>query len=99
MSFNFGPLRVLTLILCFVGFWLLGGFDMAGLSSAGGLMSAARIWLASVMMFIFGAVCVSLIDHESGHMEPRTNLRGLYIALGVLLMAGACWFIYGIRNQ
>ncbi|MCB1097774.1 MAG: hypothetical protein KDN22_19535 [Verrucomicrobiae bacterium] len=94
MSVNFGLRRVLLLVGCIVGFSVFGGFDMGWISN----QLEARMWLASMIFFLTGSVCVSVIDHETGHMEPRTNLRGAYIVLGILMMAGSCWFLFGSRG-
>ncbi|MEZ5325162.1 MAG: hypothetical protein R3F19_08870 [Verrucomicrobiales bacterium] len=94
MSVNFGLRRLLLLVGCIVGFSVFGGFDVDWISNQAG----ARMWAASVLFFLTGSVCVSVIDHETGHMEPRTNLRSAYIVLGVLMMAGSCWFLFGARG-
>ena len=91
MSIRFSLGRTATLVLCLAGFWAFGGFNLPELARP---RAAGRL----ILMFIAGAVCVSLVDHQVGHMEPRTNLRGMYIIFGVLLMAGSCWFIYGLRS-
>lgn len=94
MSVNFGLMRIGLLICCIAGFIVFDGFDVHWISNQG----EARIYLASVAAFLIGSVCVSMIDHETGHMEPRTNLRGAYVLGGVLMMAGAIWFLVGCRS-
>lgn len=95
MSLNFGLKRIAILIGAIVGFAVFGGFDMMWISD----QTDARVWLASMFAFFAGAVCISIIDHESGHMEPRTNLRGVYVVMGIILIAGAAWFIIGMRSK
>lgn len=42
-------------------------------------------------LFVGGAVSVSVIEHQMGHMDP-TNLRPAYVFIGVVLMvAGVLW--------
>ena len=95
MSLNFGLKRIAILIGAIVGFTVFGGFDVIWIRDAGD----GRVYLISVLAFFAGAVCISVIDHESGHMEPRTNLRGAYVVLGILLIAGAAWFIFAMRTR
>ena len=40
-----------------------------------------------------GTVLVALIDHKGGHIESFTNLRGVYVALGILRMGGGARFL------
>lgn len=90
MTYNFSLPRVCLFVGCLAVFMLLGGFSAPDLSDDS-LMSPARVqraWLWCVILFIVGAGSVSLVDHYAGLMEP-TNLRLLYIIIGVLLMAGA----------
>ena len=94
MSVNFGFRRTLLLVVCIVGIWTFGGFDVGWIRHG----VHARVWMVTAMLFLAGSVCVSVLDHETGHMEPRTNLRGAYIVLGILMIAGAAWFLYGTRS-
>ncbi len=85
MSFNFGWGRLLTLGICLLVFWLLGGFDFPDVE--GSQHRLRQAWLRWVALYVVGAVNVSLIDHKAGTMDP-TNLRFAYILLGSMLMLG-----------
>lgn len=98
MEWNFDFRRVLILVVCLAGFALLGGFKQPVVED--GYHSQTRVtkaWVACVMMFIGGAVCVSIVDHTVGTMD-LTNLRPGYIVMGVLLMGGAIFWDYSARE-
>lgn len=90
MEFNFSLPRLAILLACTALFWLLGGFDLPGVAEAGYHSPArlTRAWFYCILMFLGGAVCVSVVDHHVGNID-RTNLRFLYILVGALLMGGS----------
>ncbi|CAN5565960.1 hypothetical protein BH09VER1_BH09VER1_48310 [soil metagenome] len=96
MNFNFAPLRLLLLALCLGLFAAFGGFSEPHVSAI--LQgSSADGWLDCILLFIAGAVCVSLIDHRVGLREP-TNLRPLYIILGLISMAAALAWLSALKH-
>jgi len=98
MELNFSVFRVLILVTLIVAFALLGGFtppDVGGDS----MFSPARIakaWRYCVLLFLAGAVCVSIVDHFVGTLD-RTNLRLLYIIVGIVLMGGSFIYLQNMR--
>ena len=101
MNFNFDLSRLLLLALCLGAFAALGGFSPRALDRSGqqalAITNTTDPWLKCVTLFIAGAVCVSLVDHRVGLMEP-TNLRPLYIVLGVIVMAAAIAWQHAIKH-
>jgi hypothetical protein len=90
MSYNFTLPRLALLAACVIAFFLLGGFARPELSESS-FLDPVRVnkgWMLCVIMFLAGAGCVSVVDHFVGLMEP-SNLRLLYIIIGILLMAGS----------
>ena len=78
MSFEFGIWRILIFVACMATLVLIGGFDPPEMA----YVARGRTWGTCLMGFIIGAVSVSFVEHSVGHMEPRTNLRLLYVLLG-----------------
>jgi hypothetical protein len=87
MEFTFTPLRTVILIVLLAGFWLAGGFELPEVAGR----QANRIWLCSVIFFVIGALMVSVVDHWVGNLD-RSNLRWLYVVMGVLAMAGSVMY-------
>jgi hypothetical protein len=50
-----------------------------------------------MLMFISGATCASVVDHYVGTLD-RSNIRLLYIIVGVVLMTAASLWIRGMRS-
>jgi hypothetical protein len=90
MSYNFTLARLALFAVCVIVFFLLGGFARPDLSEYSYLDPARvnKAWGMCVIMFLVGAGCVSVVDHFVGFMEP-SNLRLLYVIIGILLMAGS----------
>jgi hypothetical protein len=88
MEFTFTPLRIGILVALLGAFALFGGFDFPDQAH----YRMTRAWGISVLFFSLGAVCISIVDHWVGNLD-RSNLRWLYIVLGVLCMGG------GLMNQ
>lgn len=83
MEFTFTPLRIGILVALLGGFSLFGGFDFPDQAHS----RMTRAWGNSVLFFSLGAVCFTIVDHWVGNLD-RSNLRWLYIVLGVLCMGG-----------
>jgi len=94
MEFTFTPVRVGILLVLLVGFWLLGGFEFPG----DGFANLRRAWLYSILMFGLGAVCATIVDHWVGNLD-RSNLRWLYVLLGVLCMGGAFMYQHVLKSR
>ena len=80
------PLRVLLLLILLAGFWWVGGFDLSATLPKGNPNSRAMLY--RIAMFVIGAGCVTVVEHETGNLD-RTSLRWLYILMGIILMAAA----------
>ena len=93
MEFNGSLFRLALLAILIGAFAFMGGFENPA-SVAGEFHNAQRLtkaWLACVALFCGGAISVSVIDHYVGTLD-RTNMRFLYIVIGLGLMtAGVLW--------
>lgn len=94
MEFHFTPLRTGLLVALLAAFALLGGFTPPsvhfGVEVPG--LQINRSWPACVVMFVAGAGMTTIVDHWVGLMPP-SNLRLLYVVVGILLMAVAIlWY-------
>ena len=69
-------------------FILVGGFASP--------LVGRQAWMRLFIMFVASAVSVSLIDHEVGTID-RSNLRGLYLVVGGLLMIGALVWLNTVK--
>lgn len=87
MEFTFTPIRAGILVVLLAAFWLLGGFEFP----RGDFSYLQRAWTCSVLMLVSGSVCATIVDHWVGNLD-RSNLRWLYVVLGVLLIGGG--FMY-----
>ena len=94
MEFTFTPLRIVVLVLLLAGFWLAGGFELPELA----MRQTNRIWICSVIAFITGAVMVSIVDHWVGNLD-RSNLRWLYVVMGVLAMGGSVMYRHVLNER
>lgn len=100
MELNFEWRRLLLLAVLLGGFAWLGGFPPPKVSPDGPY-SAARVnkaWSYCTLLFVFGAVSVSLVEHTVGHMDP-TNLRSAYVVLGVLLMIASVVWLRSLKQS
>ena len=93
MGIRFSAGRIAIFIACAVTINLIGGCDPPDLPAR-----MYRSWAAALMMFWIGAVSISFVEHSVGHMEPRTDLRFVYVVMGLLLMGGAAFFLHGMRG-
>jgi len=99
MEFNFSLQRLLWLVAFLVLFAVLGGFVPPSLSPDSMLdpRRVTKAWSCCVLLFIAGAVCVSVMDHFVGTLD-RSNLRLLYILIGLVLMIGSYMWIRGLHG-
>lgn len=99
MSFTFAPLRLLILWVCLGAFYAYGGFDSPVVPEEAYQVPAKvkQAWFKCVLMFVAGAVSVSLVDHHVGLFEP-TNLRILYVIVGIVLMVGASLWLNALKT-
>lgn len=100
MELNPTPIRLLILVLCIAAFGYWGGFAQPQTGGRytprnSGTMMAA--WGRCVLLFLTGAVCVSLVDHRVGLLDP-INLRLLYVLLGLFLMGGSVLWIHALKQ-
>lgn len=99
MSFTLAPFRMLILLICLGAFYAFGGFD-SPVVSEDAYQAPAKVkqaWFKCVLMFVAGAVSVSLVDHHVGLFEP-TNLRTLYVIIGLALMVGASLWLNALKT-
>jgi hypothetical protein len=99
MEFNFTIKRVAILIALIAGFYFLGGFDAPALADDS-VLSQRRVtkaWFSTVVLFLTGAVSATVVDHFVGTMD-RSNLRVLYIIMGVIVMVGSALYIRGFND-
>ncbi len=94
MEFTFTPLRIAILAGLLAGFWLLGGFEFPGT----GHRHLTRAWLYAVLLFSLGAVSMTVVDHWVGNLD-RSNLRWLYVALGILCMGGGLMYQHVLKER
>jgi hypothetical protein len=94
MEFTFTPVRTGILAILLVAFWLLGGFEFPG----AGFAYLRRAWLYSVLLFGLGSVCATIVDHWVGNLD-RSNLRWLYVVMGVLCMGGAFMYQHVLNSR
>lgn len=89
MEIRITPLRLLLLTLLIAGFWWIGGFDPSSALPSDARNNRAMFYRA--ILFVLGAGCITVVEHESGTLD-RTNLRPLYIILGLLLITAAVFW-------
>jgi hypothetical protein len=98
MEFEFSFRRLLLLAACLAFFAIDGGFtppQMTG--SLHGAAQTQRAWLYCVILFVVGAVSVSVVDHTIGHMDP-IHLRPAYILIGVVLMVASVVWLRSLKE-
>ncbi|MCW1923626.1 hypothetical protein OKA05_13760 [Luteolibacter arcticus] len=94
MEFTFTPVRIGILVALLAGFWLLGGFNIPG----DGFGYLRKPWLYSILLFGLGSVCATIVDHWVGNLD-RSNLRWLYVVMGVLGMGGAFMYQHVLKSR
>jgi hypothetical protein len=85
MEIKVTPIRGAVLLALLVAFYFWGGFEILDGVSRRRL---SRGWTTCILMFVAGAVSISIVDHWVGNVE-RSNIRIFYIIAGILLMAVA----------
>ena len=98
MEFNLSLSRICLFLACLTAFWLLGGFEFVIPTS--GYHDPRRVTKGvtyCIAMFIAGAGCVSLVDHFVGTLD-RSNIRLLYIIIGIVLMAGSYGYLHMLKS-
>lgn len=100
MELNFSLTRLSIFAGCIAVFWWLGGFALPVMDADGyhDTHRVARAWQYCVVLFLTGAVNVSVIDHWVGTMD-RSNIRLLYILLGAGMMIGSYLWLDGLRQS
>jgi len=100
MEFNVTPLRILICVTLLVGFWLLGGFTMPEIPDQifGDPAHLVEAWLKCMTLFCAGAVSATMLDHYVGTID-RTNLRYLYVLLGVAMMTVSFFWMRSLQDQ
>lgn len=99
MDYNFSLKRLMLLAAFLIIFFLVGGFS-APVVDPESYLDPRRIrkaWTYCVILFLVGAGCASIVDHYVGTID-RSNLRILYIIMGVLAMLGSSFYIYSIKS-
>lgn len=94
MEFTFTPVRIGILVILLAAFWLLGGFEFPG----GGFANLRKAWFYSILMFGLGSVCATIVDHWVGNLD-RSNLRWLYVVMGVLCMGGGFMYQHVLKSR
>ena len=94
MEFTFTPVRVIILVVLLVGFGLLGGFEFPDAP----FLQLRKAWNYSVLLFGLGAVLATIVDHWVGNLD-RSNLRWLYLVLGVICMGGGLMYQHVLRSR
>lgn len=94
MEFTFTPLRIAILAALLAAFTFSGGFGLPQTAAA----RIMRIWIGSNIMFVTGAVLVSIVDHWVGNLD-RSNLRWLYVVMGVLAMGGSMMYQHVVKER
>lgn len=99
MELNFDFRRLLILVACLAGFALMGGFSKPEIRQDGMHHSTQvhKAWFYCVILFVAGAVSVSVVDHSIGYMDP-TNLRPAYIFLGIVLMIASFVWLRSLKQ-
>ena len=99
MEFNFEFRRLLLLLILLGVFALLGGFTPPDLSpeTAHDANRVQKAWFYCLLIFTGGAAVVSVVDHWVGTME-RSNLRAMYILIGVVLMIGGALWMRSLKQ-
>jgi len=101
MRLNFSLIRLIILVAALLVFSLFEGFSPPDVEHAESLAdenAIKRAWFISLGLFFLGAVAVSIIDHKVGLLDP-TNLRLLYVVVGVALMIFSIYWQGSIKRN
>jgi uncharacterized membrane protein YuzA (DUF378 family) len=94
MELKFTPWRVTVFVTLVVAYAAYGGFAVPPAVPR----ALMKMWLATLALFLFGAVSATVVDHWIGLMD-RSNLRWFYIVVGVAGMAGALVMLHVFRER
>ncbi|HVJ44840.1 MAG TPA: hypothetical protein VM511_00535 [Luteolibacter sp.] len=92
MEFNITLKRMAVFLGFILVFALLGGFSNPGRSEL------FKSWIYVIALFGAGAVSASFVDHWAGLID-RTNIRWLYIVLGILAMGSSVVWLHVLRSS
>jgi hypothetical protein len=98
MEFNFTAKRVLVFLIFFGVFAALGGFSDPSWAGGKRMGDLTRPWIYCIALFGSGAVSASFVDHWAGLID-RSNLRWLYIILGLLAMGSSLVWLHVLRSS
>lgn len=99
MELNLSVSRLLQLAALVAAFWYLAGFTPPPVETHE-FYDARRLgeaWFRCVVLFLSGAVAATVVDHYVGNLD-RSNLRLLYILLGILLMGGSLLWLHSLKQ-
>lgn len=100
MELNLSVGRLSFLIALILAFSVSGGFSTPEVASESYTMMPRRLskaWTYCILLFLGGAVSVSVIDHTVGTMD-RSSIRFLYVIFGVILMTSSIAWQRGLRE-
>ena len=99
MEFNFGIWRITAWVVLIGGFWWWGGFENPAAMAPEyfDTRRVSRAWLWCVILFVSGATASTVVDHYVGNLD-RSNLRFLYVLMGVASMVGAVVWLRGLME-
>jgi hypothetical protein len=99
MEINLSITRILLLAALLAAFAMLGGFSPPSTPSDSLLdpHKVAKAWIYCILLFLSGAVCTSIVDHFVGLMD-RSNIRLVYIILGIALMVSSVIWLRSLRG-
>jgi len=97
-SFTFSRFIVFALLIGLLA-WL-GGFSMPEIPE-GTFTDTRRLtkaWFQCALLFCAGAISATFVDHYVGNID-RTNLRFLYILLGLVMMLVGIFWLRSLQQQ
>ncbi|WP_193212694.1 hypothetical protein [Luteolibacter marinus] len=94
MEFTFSPVRVGILLALLAAFACWGGYFVPD----GAPHQLAKAWFYSALFFSLGAVSATITDHWIGNLD-RSNLRWLYVFLGVICMGGGLVYQHVLKER
>lgn len=99
MELNLELRRLLLFVGLLGAFAFFGGFIPPDVPEGyHDLIRVNKGWRNAVVLFLAGAVSVALIDHSVGTLD-RTNLRVLYVILGLGLMLLGVILVHSVRES
>lgn len=99
MEFNYSIRRSLLFLLLIAAFAMMGGFSPPSLPGDSMFDShrVTKAWTYCILLYLTGAVGTSFVDHFVGTVD-RSNLRLLYIVIGVVIMIGAAVWLRELKG-